>query len=277
MKLLIFLAITAQLVFSGSSIAAGNVNNFSKLAIQINPSELKVSTGAGFVRLENKPKSTTKIELSRPFCLATDDRASVPYPYSFPSNPSPLPKIKISECKTNDNSQLFDYKDGRIIGQTGQCLTRYAPNMKEFGNVYEITGDARYCDTLTYGKMQGEMSQNNYYTSLRFKACNGSMEQQWQIDLSANNRYQIKATDSNDSCVSLSGLAQKGEHVQFFSGPLVCRDLSPKTWVISPAKVNIYSSRFTIDTESCSAGATQFTINTPVVVIEKFVPIILFD
>jgi len=107
---------------------------------------------------------------------------------------------------------------------------------------------------------------------LRFSACNGSVEQRWVMDISTNNQYQIKTSNSVDKCMTLSGHTGTGVHIRNFSSLQQC-----DTKIFNGSKFDVYNNNFTLDVGDCSAAASIFTIDSPIVILEKLVPIIILD
>jgi hypothetical protein len=271
-KILVFSA-TLSLLLS-TACQAGNVTNFDKLAIQVNSETIAgvnlVKLVDGTVKivilndgtLDQSYLDGTTTPLSRPLCIATDVRTSINHPIE--SNTVPLPGIKVTECNASDSSQLLSYSNRNITDQNNRCLTRSFPK-----RVYDVTNDQRICTSATvHVPVLGAMSENIYATDLAFEACNGSAEQLWDIDIKSNNKYQLK---SNNACLSITGQEVLSRYRYLPQDQIdVCDKMG-----VQGASIRRYQNHFDISTAACSDQSTYLTIDTPSMVIEKIVPIII--
>ncbi len=238
--------------------SAENIQGINQLKIKITPSALGYDP---FIRIDEKNGKAALINPA--FCLSVDDRGSINHLVNHPflSNPV-LPGIKISVCSTTEPRQTFKYKNRSIVGSDGSCLTRLTQITPI--SVLDPTGSRLSC-----GGTRGEASDNEYKLGLAMEVCTGNPNQAWSMSITEENHYQIS---NNGSCLALTGKGPDRaiNYTKALNPETICNG-----YLYSHSSISIYRNSFDIGLKSCNDNASTFSFDSPVIRVERIVPIIM--
>lgn len=241
--------ILAQLIVTNVSHASG-VNQVSNFTIKINPAALDETSGEF-------------ADMSKPFCLTYDSRNSIGHPYY--TNPSPLPRLKVSSCVNGSSDQNYSFFKNKIYSN-GECLTRLNKNNVYSEEIEELIADRRSCYNANYDDfMTGSYSQTRIYYDLAMRPCDGSSNQYWDITVNDNNNYQLAA---GSSCLSASGSA--ADMYISRSTTIICGG-----YIITNPKITVHDNIFQLEMKSCSDASTKYNFERDFIILEKTVPLII--
>jgi len=144
-------------------------------------------------------------------------------------------ELKYGSCESENSDQKFSYVNNKLMSVSGSCLARVNQN--------KVTSLANSGGWTNY-----------FSTTVAFISCNDEDNtQKWQLSL-LNNKYQLKALEGN-TCLTFEG----------------------EVGLVHSYPGGSYSAHYAFaNLNSCGLNTTQLIHgDSPIMVVEKYVPIII--